>query len=79
MNQKKQFDIFPISDKNNQKIRNQNSAYVMKTCMGTVRPTAAIMFSGQLVNSVRKMVRLSALTTSIWLCFRGLDGTIDEK
>lgn len=51
----------------------------MKTCMGTVRPTAAIMFSGQLVNSVRKMVRLSALTTSIWLCFRGLDGTIDEK
>ena len=34
MNQKK-FDIFPNNDKNNQKIRNQNRAYVMKTCIGT--------------------------------------------
>lgn len=51
----------------------------MKTGIGTVRPTATIMFSGQLVNSLRKMVRLSALTTSIWLCIRGVDGTVDEK
>ena len=43
----------------------------MKTCIGTVRPVATIVFSGQLVTSMRKMVRLSALTTSIWLCFRG--------
>ena len=44
----------------------------MKTCIGTVRPIATIVFSGQLVTSMRKMVRLSALTTSIWLYFRGL-------